>query len=58
MLPPRERLIIERRYFAEVRATFDAIGREIGLSKDRVRQLERIALDRLRNMLQPALEKG
>lgn len=58
MLPPRERLIIERRYFAEARATFDAIGREIGLSKDRVRQLERIALDRLRDMLQPALERG
>ena len=58
MLPPRERLIIERRYCTEARATFDAIGREIGLSKDRVRQLERIALERLRDMLQPALERG
>ena len=58
MLPPRERLIIERRYLAEARATFDAIGREIGLSKDRVRQLEGIALEKLRAMLQPALKEG
>ena len=58
MLPPRERLIIERRYLAEARATFDAIGREIGLSKDRVRQLERIALDKLRTLLQPAFREG
>lgn len=58
MLPPRERLIIERRYLADVRATFDAIGREIGLSKDRVRQLERIALEKLRAMLQPVLRES
>ncbi len=58
MLPPRERVIIERRYMAEARATFDAIGREIGLSKDRVRQLERAALEKLRTMLQPVLKEG
>jgi RNA polymerase sigma-32 factor len=58
MLPPRERLIIERRHMAEARATFDAIGREIGLSKDRVRQLERIALEKLRAMLQPVLKES
>lgn len=58
MLPPRERVIIERRYMAEARATFEAIGREIGLSKDRVRQLERIALEKLRTLLQPALKEG
>lgn len=58
LLPPRERLIIERRYFTEARATFESIGREIGLSKDRVRQLERIALERLYDMLRPDLEKA
>ena len=55
MLPPREALIIRMRYFEEARHTFDAIGREIGLSKDRVRQLEAQALERLRDLLQPAL---
>ena len=58
MLPPRERLIIERRHMAEARATFDAIGREIRLSKDRVRQLERIALEKLRAMLQPVMKES
>ena len=56
-LPPRERLIIQRRYLAEAKHTFDSIGREIGLSKDRVRQLERAAMDKLREVLQPALRE-
>jgi len=55
MLPPREELIIRMRYFEDVRHTFEAIGHEIGLSKDRVRQLEAQALERLRDLLQPAL---
>ena len=55
VLPPREELIIRRRYFEDVRTTFEAIGREIGLSKDRVRQLEARALAKLREILQPAL---
>ena len=55
VLPPREELIIRRRYFEDARATFEAIGREIGLSKDRVRQLEARALAKLREILQPAL---
>ena len=52
-LPPRERLIIQRRYIEEARHTFEAIGREIGVSKDRVRQLEARALARLRLVLAP-----
>ena len=55
VLPPREELIIRRRYFEDARATFEAIGHEIGLSKDRVRQLEARALAKLREILQPAL---
>jgi RNA polymerase sigma-32 factor len=55
MLPPREEFIIRQRYFEDVRQTFEAIGREIGLSKDRVRQLETRALAKLRDLLQPAL---
>jgi RNA polymerase sigma-32 factor len=53
MLPPREQLIIRKRYLQEVCETFEAIGREIGLSKDRVRQLEVRALETLRDHLGP-----
>jgi RNA polymerase sigma-32 factor len=52
-LPPRERFVIRQRYFADVRPTFAAIGRELGVSKDRVRQLEAKALDQLREHLGP-----
>ncbi len=55
MLPPREEFIIRRRYFEEARQTFEGIGREIGLSKDRVRQLEARALARLGDYLRPVL---
>lgn len=55
MLPPREQLVIRKRYFEDVRQTFEAIGRELGVSKDRVRQLETRALAKLRDLLQPAL---
>ena len=55
MLPPRAQLVTRKRYFEEVRQTFEAIGRELGVSKDRVRQLETRALAKLRDLLQPAL---
>ncbi len=55
LLPPREQLVIRKRYFEEARQTFEAIGRELGVSKDRVRQLETRALAKLRELLQPAL---
>ena len=55
MLPPREQLVIRKRYFEDVRQTFEAIGRELGVSKDRARQLETRALAKLRDLLQPAL---
>lgn len=47
----REQLVIRRRYLAEARPTFEAIGRELGVSKDRVRQLEAKALSKLREIL-------
>ncbi len=55
MLPPREAFIIRRRYFEEARQTFDAIGRELGVSKDRVRQLEARALAHLRELMPASL---
>ncbi len=57
MLPPREQLVIRRRYLEEARHTFEAIGRELNLSKDRVRQLEAAALARLRDSLGPVLAR-
>jgi RNA polymerase sigma-32 factor len=56
MLPTREQAIIRRRHLSDSPPTLEAIGRELGISKARVRQLERRALDRLRAALAPAAE--
>ncbi|CAK0757373.1 hypothetical protein CCP1ISM_7320001 [Azospirillaceae bacterium] len=53
MLPAREAAIIRQRHMTDAARTFDAIGRELGLSKDRVRQLEKKALARLHEVLKP-----
>ncbi|HSD35441.1 MAG TPA: sigma-70 family RNA polymerase sigma factor [Alphaproteobacteria bacterium] len=54
MLPEREAAIIRARYFRERAASFAGLGRELGLSKDRVRQLEEKALGRLLSFLSSA----
>ncbi len=54
MLPEREALIIRGRYLGERAASFAGLGRELGLSKDRVRQLEAKALGRLLTCLAAA----
>jgi len=54
-LPDREQFIIRNRYFAEAKQTFASLGRELNLSKDRVRQLEARALESLREILEPGL---
>lgn len=53
-LPPRERFVICRRHLAEGRLSFAAIAREMGLSKERVRQLEAQAISELRRIVSAA----
>ncbi len=50
-LTPRERRVIERRYGLEDddEATLTAIGREIGVTRERIRQIETSALRKLRH---------
>jgi len=50
-LPAREQFIIRNRYLSEAKRTLASIGRELNLSKDRVRQLEARALASLREIL-------
>jgi RNA polymerase sigma-32 factor len=47
-LSPRERMIIDQRRLREEGATLEVLGRELGVSKERVRQLEHRALLKLR----------
>jgi RNA polymerase primary sigma factor len=53
-LPERERRLIELRFgfTGEGECTLERIGREIGLTRERVRQLEHHALDRLAHLLE------
>jgi RNA polymerase primary sigma factor len=51
-LPDRQRRIVELRYgFGGETTSLEAIGKELGLTRERVRQLERDALDRLEHEL-------
>jgi RNA polymerase sigma-32 factor len=51
-LSPRERTIIAQRRLSEEGATLEELGRELGVSKERVRQLEHRALLKLRASIQ------
>lgn len=50
-LTARERLIVERRLLQDDRATLASLGDKLGVSRERVRQLEKRACDKLRNAL-------
>ncbi len=50
-LPEREQLIIERRHLSDERSTLQQVGEELGISRERVRQLEVRAMRRMRDFL-------
>ncbi len=50
-LPERERCIVEQRHLSEEAPLLREIGRRFGVSKERVRQLEKRALERLKRLL-------
>lgn len=54
-LDPRERLIVMRRHLSELKPSLENLAREMRLSKERVRVLEKTALAKLRTLLVPHL---
>jgi RNA polymerase sigma-32 factor len=56
-LSPRERVIIAQRRLRDEGATLEELGRELGVSKERVRQLEHRALLKLRTAIQRHVER-
>lgn len=50
-LTEREQVIIRRRRLTENTETLEALGQELGISKERVRQIEQAALNKLRSVL-------
>ena len=50
-LNPRELRIIRERRLSEDGATLESLGSELGISKERVRQIENRALEKLRTVL-------
>jgi RNA polymerase sigma-32 factor len=52
VLSPRELAIVRARRLSEEPRTLEALGEELGVSKERVRQVEHAALEKLRQALQ------
>ena len=53
-LTDRERIIIDQRFFSEDKVTLSELGVTLGLSKERVRQIEKQAIGKLRDGLTAA----
>lgn len=56
-LSPREQTIIQRRRLREEGATLEELGRELGVSKERVRQLEHRAMNKMRDVISRNVER-
>lgn len=57
-LTPRERTIIKARCLSEKNITLDALGKRLGISKERVRQLERRSLDKMKISILASAQKN
>jgi RNA polymerase sigma-32 factor len=56
ILNPREKMIIRRRRLSEDGATLEELGKVLGISKERVRQLEARAMSKIRDNLEARIE--
>jgi RNA polymerase sigma factor (sigma-70 family) len=57
LMSAREKTVISRRFAlheGDVDPTLEAVGRVVGLSKERVRQVQAVAVEKLRTALLPA----
>lgn len=54
MLNPRERQIVQDRFCGETQRTLQELANDYGISRERVRQIEKSALEKLRRALAPA----
>jgi RNA polymerase sigma factor (sigma-70 family) len=61
LLTPAEKIVLERRYQLNGqpdKPTLQSVGQELGLSKERVRQIQISAVDKLRHALREAADVG
>jgi RNA polymerase sigma-32 factor len=58
VLSPRERQIVEKRYFSDTPYKLRELSDELGISKERVRQIEAQALKKLRKSIENRLHSG
>lgn len=54
-LPARDRLIIEHRWLSDAPQTLQSLGDRLGISTERVRQIEKQAMQKLKQHLSPQL---
>lgn len=57
-LSPREKRVIERRYLSNPQGKLRELGDELGISKERVRQIEVQALKKLRGEVETSVTQG